>query len=521
MTTTNSSQEQPLYIKVHPTDNVAIIVNNNGLPEGTQFADGLTLVEHVPQGHKVALQAIAQGDTIIRYGEVIGYANQDIRKGAWISEHQVDLPKAPALNTLPLATKVPEPLPSLEGYSFMGYRNADGSVGTKNMLGITTSVQCVAGVVDYVVRLIERDLLPKYPNVDGVVGLNHLYGCGVAINAPAAVVPIRTLHNLTQNPNFGGEVLVVGLGCEKLQPERLLAGSDELKQINVDKSQIIMLQDEAHVGFKAMVDDILQQADKLLAKLNQRQREVCPAADLVVGMQCGGSDAFSGVTANPAVGYASDLLVRCGATVMFSEVTEVRDAIHLLTPRAINEEVGKRLLEEMAWYDNYLDSGQTDRSANPSPGNKKGGLANVVEKALGSIAKSGSSAIVEVLSPGQRPTKKGLIYAATPASDFVCGTQQMASGITLQVFTTGRGTPYGLAAVPVIKMSTRTALADRWHDLIDIDAGRIASGHATIEEIGWELFHFILDVASGKKKPWSDQWGLFNALSVFNPAPVT
>lgn len=521
MTTTNSSQEQPLYIKVHPTDNVAIIVNNNGLPEGTQFADGLTLVEHVPQGHKVALQAIAQGDTIIRYGEVIGYANQDIRKGAWISEHQVDLPKAPALNTLPLATKVPKPLPSLEGYSFMGYRNADGSVGTKNMLGITTSVQCVAGVVDYVVRLIERDLLPKYPNVDGVVGLNHLYGCGVAINAPAAVVPIRTLHNLTQNSNFGGEVLVVGLGCEKLQPERLLAGSDELKQINVDKSQIIMLQDEAHVGFKAMVDDILQQADKLLAKLNQRQREVCPAADLVVGMQCGGSDAFSGVTANPAVGYASDLLVRCGATVMFSEVTEVRDAIHLLTPRAINEEVGQALLREMAWYDNYLDTGKTDRSANPSPGNKKGGLANVVEKALGSIAKSGSSAIVEVLSPGQRPTKKGLIYAATPASDFVCGTQQMASGITLQVFTTGRGTPYGLAAVPVIKMSTRTALADRWHDLIDIDAGRIASGHATIEEIGWELFHFILDVASGKKKPWSDQWGLFNALSVFNPAPVT
>ncbi len=521
MTTTNSSQEQPLYIKVHPTDNVAIIVNNNGLPEGTQFADELTLVEHVPQGHKVALQAIAQGDTIIRYGEVIGYANQDIRKGAWISEHQVDLPKAPALNTLPLATKVPKPLPSLEGYSFMGYRNADGSVGTKNMLGITTSVQCVAGVVDYVVRLIERDLLPKYPNVDGVVGLNHLYGCGVAINAPAAVVPIRTLHNLTQNPNFGGEVLVVGLGCEKLQPERLLASSDELKQINVDKSQIIMLQDEAHVGFKAMVDDILQQADKLLVKLNQRQREVCPAADLVVGMQCGGSDAFSGVTANPAVGYASDLLVRCGATVMFSEVTEVRDAIHLLTPRAINEEVGQALLREMAWYDNYLDTGKTDRSANPSPGNKKGGLANVVEKALGSIAKSGSSAIVEVLSPGQRPTKKGLIYAATPASDFVCGTQQMASGITLQVFTTGRGTPYGLAAVPVIKMSTRTALADRWHDLIDIDAGRIASGHATIEEIGWELFHFILDVASGKKKPWSDQWGLFNALSVFNPAPVT
>lgn len=236
---------------------------------------------------------------------------------------------------------------------------------------------------------------------------------------------------------------------------------------------------------------------------------------------CGGSDAFSGVTANPAVGYASDLLVRCGATVMFSEVTEVRDAIHLLTPRAINEEVGKRLLEEMAWYDNYLDSGQTDRSANPSPGNKKGGLANVVEKALGSIAKSGKSAIAEVLSPGQRPTKRGLIFAATPASDFVCGTQQVASGITVQVFTTGRGTPYGLVAVPVIKMATRTELANRWYDLMDINAGTIATGEETIEEVGQKLFRFILDVASGRKKTFSDRWGLYNQLAVFNPAPVT
>jgi galactarate dehydratase len=281
------------------------------------------------------------------------------------------------------------------------------------------------------------------------------------------------------------------------------------------------LQDEQHVGFQSMVDDILTVAQFHLERLNRRQRETCPASDLVVGTQCGGSDAFSGVTANPAVGYASDLLVRCGATVMFSEVTEVRDAIHLLTPRAADVEVGKRLLEEMAWYDDYLSMGQTDRSANPSPGNKKGGLANVVEKALGSIAKSGTSAISEVLSPGQRPTKKGLIYAATPASDFVCGTQQLASGITVQVFTTGRGTPYGLLAVPVIKMATRTTLANRWHDLMDINAGTIATGDATIEDVGWELFHFILDIASGRKKTWSDTWGIHNALAVFNPAPVT
>jgi len=509
------------YIKVHDTDNVAIIVNDQGLKAGTRFPDGLELIEHIPQGHKVALVDIPAQGEIVRYGEVIGYAVRAIPQGSWIDESLVALPEAPPLNTLPLATRVPEPMPALEGYTFEGFRNPDGSVGTKNLLGISTSVHCVAGVVDFVVKIIERDLLPKYPNVDGVVGLNHLYGCGVAINAPAAIVPIRTIHNIALNPNFGGEVMVVGLGCEKLVPEKLLQGTEDTQTIPVDSASVVRLQDEQHVGFRSMVDDILQVAERHLAKLNQRKRETCPASELVVGMQCGGSDAFSGVTANPAVGYASDLLVRCGATVMFSEVTEVRDAIHLLTPRAINEEVGKRLLEEMAWYDNYLDMGKTDRSANPSPGNKKGGLANVVEKALGSIAKSGQSAIVEVLSPGQRPTKRGLIYAATPASDFVCGTQQVASGITVQVFTTGRGTPYGLMAVPVIKMATRTELANRWFDLMDINAGTIATGEETIEDVGWKLFHFILDVASGRKKTFSDQWGLHNQLAVFNPAPVT
>ncbi|MCA1178115.1 MULTISPECIES: galactarate dehydratase [unclassified Pantoea] len=513
--------EKPLYIKVHDADNVAIVVNNQGSPAGTHFEDGLRLTEHVPQGHKVALVDIPENGVILRYGEVIGTALRPIAQGSWIEESLVALPEAPPLNSLPLANNVPPDLPPLEGYTFEGYRNADGSVGTRNLLGITTSVHCVAGVVDYVVQIIERDLLPRYPNVDGVVALNHLYGCGVAINAPAAVVPIRTIHNLALNPNFGGEVMIVSLGCEKLQPERLLTGTPDVQAISLDDHDIVRLQDERHVGFGAMVDEILQVAERHLKKLNQRQRETCPASELVIGTQCGGSDAFSGVTANPAVGFASDLLVRCGATVMFSEVTEVRDAIHLLTPRVVDENVGQRLLEEMAWYDDYLSQGQTDRSANPSPGNKKGGLANVVEKALGSIAKSGRSPIVEVLSPGQRPTKRGLIYAATPASDFVCGTQQMASGITLQVFTTGRGTPYGLAAIPVIKMATRNALAERWHDLMDINAGTIATGEESIEQVGWRLFELILEIASGRKQTWSDRWGIRNQLAVFNPAPVT
>lgn len=505
--------QKPLYILVHPEDNVAIVVNSGGLPPGTEFECGLVLTDFVPQGHKVALADLAEGASIVRYGQVIGTAARPIRRGAWIEESLVRLPDAPELDTLPLATAVPPTAPALDGYSFQGYRNPDGTVGTKNVLGISISVQCVAGVMDFAIDRIKKELLPKYPNVDDVVALNHTYGCGVAINAPGAVVPIRTLQNLARNPNLGGAVMVVGLGCEKLQPERLLPAGVE--------PSIVTLQDERHQGFGDMVASILEMADRRLAQLNERRRETCPASDLVVGLQCGGSDAFSGVTANPAVGYAADLLVRAGATVMFSEVTEVRDAIHLLTPRAVDEETGRALIREMRWYDDYLQVGSADRSANPTPGNKKGGLANVVEKALGSIAKSGTSPIVGVLSPGERATRKGLLYAATPASDFICGTLQLASGCNIEVFTTGRGTPYGLAMAPVIKVATRTELASRWHDLIDVDAGRIATGEASIEDVGWELFRLILEVASGSKQTWADHWGLRNALTLFNPAPVT
>ncbi|MFM2486027.1 galactarate dehydratase [Celerinatantimonas yamalensis] len=510
---------RPILIQVDQCDNVAIIANEEGLEQGTMLSNGIFLQETIPMGHKVTLADLAQGDAIRRYNQVIGYASEALPAGSWVHQFRVELPKAPQLDELVYDDHPPQTLSPLEGYYFDGYRNPDGSVGTKNLLAVTTTVHCVAGVVDYIVERIEKQLLPHYPNVDGVVALNHLYGCGVAINAPAAVVPIRTLHNLAKNPNFGSEVLVVGLGCEKLQPELLLNAEHE--PIAIPKQQIIMLQDEKHHGFQSMVNEVLTQANVLLGRLNQRSRERCPVSNLVVGMQCGGSDAFSGVTANPAVGYASDLLVRCGATVMFSEVTEVRDAIHLLVPRAANAKVASDLIAQMRWYDNYLAAGQTDRSANPSPGNKKGGLANVVEKALGSIAKSGTSAIVEVIAAGERPQRKGLIFAATPASDFVCGTQQLASGITLQVFTTGRGTPYGLKAIPVIKMATNSALAHRWDDLIDMNAGTIAEGLNSIEQIGQQLFEMILAVASGRHQTWAERWGLYNQLSVFNPAPIT
>jgi galactarate dehydratase len=505
--------EKPRYIKLDTRDNVAIVVNDFGLPAGSRFPCGLELRSFVPQGHKAALVDIDEGAPILRYGETIGYAAAPIKAGEWVDEARIRMPDAPSLDSLEIATAVPAPQPPLEGYTFEGFRNADGSVGTKNILGISTSVQCVKGTLEYAVKRIRAELLPKYPNVDDVVPVTHAYGCGVAINAPDAVVPIRTLQNIALNPNFGGEILVVGLGCEKLAPERLVPEGIS--------DAIVRMQDEAFEGFGAIVDGIMAKADARLAVLNTRRRETCPASDLVIGLQCGGSDAFSGVTANPAVGFAADLLVRAGATVMFSEVTEVRDAIQLLTRRAINEDVGRALVREMAWYDAYLARGGADRSANTTPGNKKGGLANIVEKSLGSIVKSGSSPIAGVLAPGEKARQKGMLFAATPASDFICGTLQLASGMTLQVFTTGRGTPYGLAAAPVIKVATRSELARRWKDLIDFDAGRIATGEMTIEETGWELFRLILDVASGSTKVWSERWGIHNDLTLFNPAPVT
>ncbi|MCB2022401.1 MAG: galactarate dehydratase [Burkholderiaceae bacterium] len=525
----------PRVIRMHERDNVAIVADDGGLPAGSVLASGLKLVDTVPQGHKVALVDLAQGDAVLRYNVAIGTALRDIAAGSWVHERLLQLPAACGLVDLPMPgdgrTLAPEPLPPLEGYTFEGYRNAGGSVGTRNILAVTTTVQCVAGVVDFAVQRIRSELLPHYPNVDDVVGLEHSYGCGVAIDAAGAEIPIRTLRNITLNPNFGGEVMVVSLGCEKLQPDRLLPpGTIPL----VDGRDVggggvgagpafdlVCLQDEAHVGFLSMIDSILATAKTHLQRLNVRRRETVPASELVVGVQCGGSDAFSGVTANPALGFCTDLLVRAGATVMFSETTEVRDGIAQLTARAASAEVARAMIREMAWYDAYLQRGHADRSANTTPGNKAGGLSNIVEKAMGSIVKSGSAPIAGVLSPGEKVQQRGLIYAATPASDFICGTLQLAAGMNLHVFTTGRGTPYGLAQVPVIKVATRSELARRWHDLMDVNAGTIADGQASIEDVGWELFHLMLEVASGRKQTWAERWKLHNALVLFNPAPVT
>ena len=499
---------KPLTIRMHERDNVAIVANDGGLPAGAKLASGLTLREHVPQGHKVALVDLPEGTPVLRYNVTIGYALKDIPAGSWVHERLLKMPPARALENLPIATVKPAPQPPLEGYTFEGYRNPDGSVGTRNILAITTTVQCVAGVVEFAVKRIKAELLPRYPNVDDVVGLEHTYGCGVAIDAPGAEIPIRTLRNISLNPNFGGEVMVVSLGCEKLQPERLLppgtfAIVDERNVADVGRTKrkldVVCLQDDAHVGFMSMIDSIMR------PRSAPRAPERAPARDRA-RQRAGGRRAVrrQRCVLRRHREPGGRLLHRpAGARRRHRDVLRGHRSARRHRPahRARDTpEVAEAMIREMAWYDAYLERGGVDRSANTTPGNKKGGLSNIVEKAMGSIVKSGSSPISGVLSPGEKVSQKGLIFAATPASDFICGTLQLAAGMNLHVFTTGRGTPYGLAEVPVIKVATRSDLARRWHDLMDVNAGRIADGSATIEEVGWELFRLMLDVASGRKE---------------------
>ena len=500
-------------VKVNEKDNVAIALFD--LKKGLTIEDGIILQSDIPQAHKVLLHDLKKDDAVIRYGVLLGTLKEDTCAGSWINEYSLNLPLRPSLDNLPFATRLTDPsnLPMPKRTIWLGYRNKVGPAGTRNLLGIVTTVQCAAGVVKKAIERIKRELLPQYPNVDDVVAVTHPYGCGVAINAPDAVIPIRSIRNLIRQPNFGGEIMVVGLGCEKLTFDKLL----EKKEITPENTLLL----QSFPGYKAMMDGIMNMARNKLEKLNQRTREELPLSELLIGMQCGGSDAFSGVTANPSAGYAADMIVRGGGSVMFSEVTEFRDGIHILAARCVDQAGRDKLVKEVGWYDHYLEIGKVDRDANPSPGNKAGGLSNIVEKAMGSIAKSGTASISEVIGPGEKPAKHGLICACTPASDIVCGPSQGASGIGLQVFMTGRGTPYGLEIAPVIKVCSRNEMKNHWFDMIDISAGDVATGKKSIAEVGEEIFNFILDVASGLKQPYSDQYGFHNDMCIFNPAPIT
>ncbi len=498
------------YIKINERDNNITVVSEQGYTKGQFIKDlDININEDISHGNKICIDSIKKDDPIIRYGEIIGYANRDIKKGDLIDQYSMYIKASDNLDiNIPYESRKAINKNNKQRF-FMGYENEDGTVGTRNLLAISTNVQCSEGFINVLIERIKKELLPKYKNVDGVVSLSHLYGCGVAIKAKNSEIPQRIIENILKNPNFGGEVMMICLGCEKYTYDMIESITD---------NDVIVQQDN---NFHTTLKNAMDMAEQKLKKLNERKRTKQPISKLRVGLQCGGSDALSGITANATIGYVSDRLVEYGASVIFSECTEVRDASHIILSRIQDKKLRKKFIDEMTWYDNYLDEGEVDRSANPSPGNKKGGLATIIDKAMGSVAKSGSSDITDILSPGEIIKKQGLTFAATPASDFVCGTCQLASGINIMLFSTGRGTTYNLSQVPVLKLSTNNILYKKWNDLIDFNCGDIALGTKTTEELGEELIDFIIEIASGNCNTKSDELGLYNQLAVFNPAPIT
>ena len=386
---------------------------------------------------------------------------------------------------------------------FMGYRRSDGRVGIRNHVLILPACACGSESSRIVAS-----------QVRGAVNIVFNTGCSdVAANTEMSQ---KVLTGFACNPNVYG-VVIIGLGCETV-PHKALR---EKIQAMTDKPVVSFgIQEEG--GTLKTIEKAVRAARNMAAQAALLQKEECDISELLLGIECGGSDATSGIASNPAVGELSDLLMDMGASTIMSESIEWIGGEHLLAKRAATPEIHNQIIKVCEDYEKHLKAaGQDCRAGQPTPGNKAGGLANIVEKAMGSIAKSGTSQIVEVLSPAQKPTKHGLIYAATPASDIVCGPSQVASGIGLQVFMTGRGTPYGLDISPVIKVCSRNELKNHWFDMIDISAGDVATGEKTIADVGQQIFDMILDVASGTKQPYSDQYGFHNDMCIFNPAPIT
>lgn len=503
-------------IKINPKDNVVTCIIEEGLAENSKIPEfHLSTQSKIPFGHKIALEDIPQNNPIIRYGTTIGFAKEDIAKGGLVDFHNVLTTTSSKLDDLldiPFAIQDSGyQIPDLSDRTFMGYVNSNGTVGTKNILAIHTTVQCVAGVVNRAVDYLRHNVLINYPEVEDIVAINHSYGCGVAINSDSSYVPQAIISNIAKNPNLVEESIAIGLGCEKFTMTRAFE--------HIPPENQIILQEEE--GFEAMLEKIVSLAEKKLDILNKRQRQACPLDQLRLGVQCGGSDSFSGISANNVIGYAIDAFAKAGAKVGFSEITEVRDGSQKLIERMKDPDLRRKFVDIVSWYDHYLESDHVDRSANPTPGNLEGGLINIVDKAMGSINKSGFSEIKDVVAFDEIIHTPGVNFIATSASDFVCGTSQLAAGVTLQVFSTGRGTPYNLREYPVIKLSTNQKLGHHWKDLIDLDCGDLLTGSRSLEDLGTDLINLIIDVASGKTKTKADYYHLFNDLVVFNPAPIT
>lgn len=488
------AQHGPRVIRLHSDDDV-VIARDQLVSGAVLWEEGVTVMGLIPPGHKIATRAIETGKPVRRYGQIIGFANQPISAGQHVHTH--NLAMGDFTRDYAYSAEVRDSIPAETPASFEGIVRDDGRVATRNYIGILTSVNCSAtvarAIADHFRRDIHPDMLKDYPQVDGVVALTHGVGCAVDPEGEGLAVLQRTLGGYACHPNFSS-VLVIGLGCETNQISALLA-TQGLKVSA--KLQAFTIQDTG--GTTKTIARGIELIKQMLPAANAVKREPVAASHLIIGLQCGGSDGYSGISANPVLGAAVDLLVRHGGTAILSETPEIYGAEHLLTRRAVSPEVGKKLIDRIHWWEAYCERNGAQMNNNPSSGNKAGGLTTVLEKSLGGISKGGSSNLVEVYEYAQPVRARGLVFMDTPGYDPISATGQVAGGANLICFTTGRGSAYGCAPSPSVKLATNTALWQRQSDDMDLNCGAVLDGTVTIEQLGAELFQLLLDTASGKR----------------------
>lgn len=477
------------FIRLHASDNV--VTATASLEVGTKIETTETTAL-IPRNHKIATHNISKGEAIVKYAQIIGYASEDIEAGAHIHTHNVDFRNVDATYEFGTNLQPVAPVSEDKQDSFMGYRRANGKVGTRNYIGILTSVNCSATAARMIASAFGPAELAAYPNVDGVVAFVHGTGCGMAGQGEGFEALQRVMWGYAKNPNHGG-IVMVGLGCEMNQIDWLL---DAYGLARGPLFQTMNIQDSA--GLAATVEQGIAMVKEMLPEVNKSQREPCPASELTVALQCGGSDALSGITANPALGYAVDLLVAQGGTAVLAETPEIYGAEHLLTKRAASQEVGEKLISLIQWWEDYTARNKGSMDNNPSPGNKKGGLTTILEKSLGASAKGGTTPLTGVYKYAEPVTARGFTFMDSPGYDPASVTGQIASGCNLVTFTTGRGSAFGSKPSPCIKIATNTAMYEKLKPDMDINAGAMLTEGRTLEEMGEEIYQMLLDVASGQ-----------------------
>jgi altronate hydrolase len=488
-----------LFIRLNPLDNV--LIARQALSEGTYLdEEHVTVSQPIPSGHKVATVRVEQGQPLRRYGQIIGFASQPIDPGEHVHVHNVEMGDFSRDYAYGIDA---HDTPKTEAF-FQGIVRADGRVATRNYIGILTSVNCSATVARAIADRFRRDIFPEalaaYPNVDGVVALTHGSGCAIDSKGEAIDLLRRTLGGYAVHPNFAA-VLVVGLGCETNQIQDMLdsqglKASDQLRAFTIQGTG----------GTSKTIASGIEQVQSLLPQANQITRETVSARHLIVGLQCGGSDGYSGITANPALGNAVDRLVAAGGTAILSETPEIYGAEHLLTRRAASQAIGEKLVQRIHWWEDYCQRMNAELNNNPSAGNKAGGLTTILEKSLGAVAKAGSTNLMGVYEYAEAVRAQGLVFMDTPGYDPVSATGQVAGGANLIAFTTGRGSAYGCAPTPSIKLATNNRVFEFQQEDMDVNCGGIAEGTTTIEERGAYVFQMMLDIASGARSK-SEQHG--------------